>query len=141
MWIQFFRLCMVTEQKVVVTPPILFGRGYVFDRPRRTVRVSRCVLGLPISRMHIPYGSFRLRVRENERSVTHYTHIGGAGTFATGKSVKRVYTIAMRVPGQHQELDIGHFDRGISSQVAKARAERVLGAIRHVTAFKRKDSN
>ncbi len=136
MWVKFFRLCIETEQKVVVTPPILFGRGYVFDRPRRIVKVSRCIMGIPMSRIRIPFGSFRLRVRENERTVYKGGGSAYGGPYAPeSKSVKRVYTVAMRIPGQLQELDVAHFD------FDKLRAERLLSAIRRVTAFRRDDSN
>ena len=39
---------------------------------------------------HIPFGAFRLRVRENARTVTHYVSIpGGYGTYTAGQSVSQ----------------------------------------------------
>jgi hypothetical protein len=77
-------------------------------------------------------------VREDERIV--YT--GGGSAFGgpygrVSKSIERFYTVAMRIPGQLQELDVARFD----SDHSKVRAERLLSAIRRVTAFRRGDSN
>ncbi len=54
-WIPLFRICRVSDDKVVITPPLLFGRGYVFDRTRGTVSISRRLFGIPISKTQAPF--------------------------------------------------------------------------------------
>ncbi len=54
-WVPLFRYCTVSDERVAVSPPILFGRGYVFDRSSRTVSVTRAFLRVPFSRVQIAF--------------------------------------------------------------------------------------
>lgn len=55
-WIRFFRICRISEEKVTVTPPILFGMGYVFDIRRRLVSIRRWFLiVIPVAKREIPF--------------------------------------------------------------------------------------
>ncbi len=54
-WISWFRWCAVSEDKVVVSPPLVFGSGYVFDRKKRIVSASLRIFGLPVSKTQIPF--------------------------------------------------------------------------------------
>lgn len=51
-----YRICRISKDKVVVTPPPFFGRGYIFDRIRRLVSVRTRFLGfIPVSKVEIPF--------------------------------------------------------------------------------------
>lgn len=49
------RLCYIGATKIVVTPPIVFGRGYVFDGKRQVVEICRRILGIPIARSEVAF--------------------------------------------------------------------------------------
>ena len=53
-WIPYFRRCWVSADRVELTHPIIFGRGFLFDRARQVVTIRRCLLGLPLSKQEIP---------------------------------------------------------------------------------------
>ena len=54
-WIPWFRLCWQNQDKIVLTPPLLFGRGYVFDQRREMVSICRRLLTIPLSKTEIPF--------------------------------------------------------------------------------------
>ncbi len=70
-WVPFFRRCRVSENQVEITPPVIFGRGYVFDRARQMVTVRRCLLRRTLSEEEIPFSevSVRLSTRSVEVNV------------------------------------------------------------------------
>ena len=54
------RLCHVGASKVVVMPPIFFGRGYVFDGERQIISICRRLFGVPISRSEVRFADATL---------------------------------------------------------------------------------
>ena len=56
-WIPLFHFCLLSQNKVVVTPPILFGRGYVFDGRRGIVSWCRRFIGILISETEVPFSN------------------------------------------------------------------------------------
>ena len=56
LWISRYRICCLTKDKVVVTPPIFFGCSYVFDGRRRLVSIRRRFLAIiPAGKTKIPF--------------------------------------------------------------------------------------
>ncbi len=55
MWIPWFRFCLVTRRRVVITSPVVFGTSYVFDSARGEVILALRLFGLPVSRKRIPF--------------------------------------------------------------------------------------
>jgi len=54
------RLCYFGEGKVVITPPVFFGRGYVFDGKRQVIEICRRVLGIPIAKSEVRFSDATL---------------------------------------------------------------------------------
>jgi hypothetical protein len=126
-WIPFFRFCHVSEDKVVVTPPIVFGRGYVFDWQRRTVSVSRHFLGIPVSKIDIPLRKVRsLRVTETQRESSML--VSGAGMVSGGSTT--VHKVLMEIAGHSEGFEVASL---VDSSV---RARRILRAIQDVTVIR-----
>ncbi len=50
-----FRRCWISADRVELTHPLIFGRGYLFDRTRQVVKIRRCLLGLTVSADEIPF--------------------------------------------------------------------------------------
>ena len=55
-----FRLCYFGASKVVITPPLVFGRGYVFDGQRQSIEICRRVLGVPIAKSEVRFSDATL---------------------------------------------------------------------------------
>ena len=60
-WIPFFRRCLVGQGKVEVTPPIVFGRGFVFDGTRQVVSIRRRLLWMTLSEEEIPFSELKIQ--------------------------------------------------------------------------------
>ena len=73
-WIPNFRFCRVSDDTVEITPPILFGRSFVFDRIRQKVLISRRFLGIHGSNIEIPFSdiSSQLQNRWHITDVSDY---------------------------------------------------------------------
>jgi len=54
------RLCHFGASKVVITTPIVFGRGYVFDGKRQLIEICRRVLGIPIAKSEVRFSNATL---------------------------------------------------------------------------------
>ena len=63
-WIPFFRRCWIGPDKVEVTHPIIFGRGFLFDRAKQVVTIRRYLLGLPLSTKEIPFSELTMGKRK-----------------------------------------------------------------------------
>ncbi|MFQ6026928.1 MAG: hypothetical protein ACE5Q6_05360 [Dehalococcoidia bacterium] len=100
-WIPWFRLCWANQDKIVVTPPLLFGRGYVFDQRCEIVLICRRLLGFPLSNMEIPFSSVR-DVSLRERDVEEVSVAGGAGTYGgtSGGYTKFLITMTAAPPAK-----------------------------------------
>jgi hypothetical protein len=55
-------LCYFGEGKVVITPPVFFGRGYVFDGKRQVIEICRRVLGIPVAESEVRFSDATLFV-------------------------------------------------------------------------------
>jgi len=64
-WIPFFRFCRVSEDTVEITPPILFGCGFVFDWIRQKVFISRQFLGIRGSKIEIPFSDISCHLHKD----------------------------------------------------------------------------
>ena len=121
-WIRvpFFRRCWVGPDRIEVTHPIIFGRGFLFDGLRRVVTIRRCLLGRTLSEEEIPFSEFTMK--RNVRRV-----VSDAGSTYGGTVT---YRIDMDARGEqfHIEFSSGH----------DKRATRVLTAIRTLVARARK---
>lgn len=53
--VSYLRSCTIAANRVDVTPPFLFGRGFVFDGSRRIVTIRRCLLTVGLSRHELPF--------------------------------------------------------------------------------------
>ena len=71
-WIPYFRFCRVSEDTVEITPPILFGCGFVFDRIRQKVLISRRFLGIRGSNIEIPFSDISCQL-QNRWDITGWT--------------------------------------------------------------------
>ena len=125
-WIPIFRICRVSDDKVVITPPVLFGRGYVFERTQGTVSISRRLLGIPISKTLAPFEQITsLSVTRVWRKGTPgysspYMLTGSVPATPGGWS----YGLTMRVGGEEFKIGRGWQRRG--------RVARIEAAIRRV---------
>ncbi len=108
-WIPFFRRCWIGPDKVEVTHPIIFGRGFLFDGLRRVVTIRRCLLGRTLSEEEIPFSELYMDTR---RVVTD-----SLGTYG-GDVSHRIHIVAR---GESSHIDFWGFEE---------RARRVLAAIR-----------
>ena len=64
-WIPYLRFCRVSEDMVEITPPILFGRGFDFDRIRQKVLISRRLLGIRGSNIEIPFSDISWQLQKH----------------------------------------------------------------------------
>ena len=71
-WIPYLRFCRVSEDTVEITPPILFGRGFVFDRVRQKVLVSRRFLGIRGSNIEVPFSDTSCQLQNQWHSGEMY---------------------------------------------------------------------
>lgn len=117
-WILFFRRCWIGPDKVEVTRPIIFGRGFLFNRTRQVVTVRRCLFGRTLSKEEIPFSGVSIIVTSKYQPPTSISIDGG--TFGGGTT----YGIKM-VIGQRRITILGESN-------TKGRIERVLAAIRTV---------
>ena len=60
-WVPYLRRCWVGPDKVEVTHPIIFGRGFLFDGLRRVVTIRRCLLGRTLSEEEIPFSELTIQ--------------------------------------------------------------------------------
>ncbi len=67
-WIPYFRFCRVSDDTVEITPPILFGCGFVFDRIGQKVSISRRFLGIHGSHIEIPFSDISCHLHNKEHS-------------------------------------------------------------------------
>ena len=127
-WIPIFRICRVSDDKVVITPPVLFGRGYVFDRTRGTVSISRRLLGFPISKTQAPFEqitSLSVKGHYEEGSSGYLT----GSTYVPGTPGGTFFELTMKVGGKEFKIEkptiLANWER-------RGRAERIKAAIRRV---------
>ena len=118
----------MSDDKVVITPPVLFGRGYVFDRTRRTVSISRRLMGIPISKTQAPFfqiTSLRVNRVYVEGTKAHFSDPSLTG-YVPETSGGWSYVLTMRVGGKEFKIWRGWQEKG------RGRVERIEVAIRGV---------
>ena len=118
--ISLFRDCLVANHRVVIPPPILFGRGYVFDGNLKIVSIRVRCLGMTISIVELPF--------QDIRSVTlnskHYEATSIAGNYT---SERTYYQVVMTVTGGREYNILGSDSLGLQEY-----QEEILTAIRQV---------
>ena len=110
-WIPYFRRCWVSEDRTELTHPIIFGRGFLFDRARQVVTIRQCLLGFTLSEEEIPFSHLSLRFRKK----TSYGEYGDPYTSAA--------FIDIEAPGKR------FF---VAFVLSEGRAHRVLAAIQRL---------
>jgi len=129
-WIPMFRYCRVTGDKVIVTAPILFGRGYIFDKNKQLVTIRRRLVGITISKIEVPFS------RINALAVTRVWKEGSPATYSYGMHYAGTpggyfFELVMTVAG-NGEFKIEKPDM-FADWERRGRAERVEEAIRRLT--------
>lgn len=95
-----FRRCWVSEDRVELTHPLIFGRSFLFDRVRRKVTIRRCLLGVTLSRSEIPFSDVTVRLRSHRVKDIHYG-TDGSSTIPGGT----LYIMEMAIgPGEALEV-------------------------------------
>lgn len=69
-WVPFVRRCWVGEDRVELTPPLIFGRSYLFDGTRQVVTIRRCLLGRTLSEEEISFSDVTIRPRKRHNRET-----------------------------------------------------------------------
>ena len=129
MWLPWLRWCRISENKVSVSPPVLFGRSYVFNRSRQIVTITRRVFGIPVSKLDVQFGDIvSVGVRETLESV----NVGMAGQ----PQLLPRYSLAMRVADYNERFEIARYDPFwliVSTTKARRWSDRIESAIREIT--------
>ena len=124
--IDLIRLCRISADKVMVDPPILWGRGFVFDRHKLTTLLYNRFLGFLISKAEVPFSHItHLQVRE---VVEHpfWQQEGMPGYL--------YFAVLMKVANYREELQIAKIQFSKENkEEAQKRAEQIETAIRAVT--------
>ena len=63
--------CWVSDAKVEITPPAIFGWGLLFDRARQTVTVRRRLLGFTLSHHEIPFSDVTIDLDSDDYESPH----------------------------------------------------------------------
>jgi len=105
--IPLFRLCRVREDRVLVSAPILFGGGYVFDRAQQAVTIRRQLVGIRISAVQIPFSDIAIRMESESRGTSQWYSYGGA-SIPRGSRTTETHKIMMSAP-QGKEFMIAQF--------------------------------
>lgn len=116
-WVEYFRRCRVNEHTVEITPPLLFGRGYIFDRDQRTLSMSRHFLRIPLSKIDVPF------LRVTYVWVDKITH---PPAYDDVPILERC-NVMMRVSGYSNDIKIASFPTANDPEV---RADRMVAAVR-----------
>ncbi len=116
-WVPAFRRCRISEDKVEITHPLIFGRGFLFDRARQVVTIRRCLLGFTLSEEEIPFSHLSLRFR-SEASHGEY-----------GESYTSDF-IDIEAPGHRFYVSFSIWFGAFPS--GEKRAHRVLAAIQRL---------
>jgi hypothetical protein len=111
--IPWFRRCRLGEDKVEVTPPKLFGSGFIFDRSRRVVSIRLCLFGRTLHKEEIPFSDISIRLNFHERQAVPSHNVGKHRDFfieligADGTRLKvcdGVVAYRMRPPPETQRI-------------------------------------
>ena len=122
-WIPFFRFCHVSEDKVLVTAPLVFGRGYLFDRSRRVVTIFRRIFGMSLTEMEVPF-----EMISDVEPRKYVRHIGGSG----GGTISKAFELVTTLYGTERVFRI-ESPLFASGWKDRRRAERTQQVIRRVT--------
>ena len=68
--IPIFRRCWLGEDRIEVTPPLLFGSGFIFDRSRRVVTIRLCLFGRTLHKEELPFSDITIKLSSRERQAT-----------------------------------------------------------------------
>jgi hypothetical protein len=124
--IGFIRRCRMSGDKVVVDSPILWGRGFVFDRHRLTASLYSRFLGIPISKREVPFSHItNLQVREVVENP-FWQEAGMPGYL--------FFAVIMKLVDFREELKIAKIQFSKKNkEEAKKRAEWIETVIRSAT--------
>ena len=119
----FFRRCWVSEDQVEVTPPLLLGHGFLFDRVRQVVTIRERLLGFTLSEEAIPFSDIGVRVKGRYVKPSSGVLYPGGGVSPGSRGGIRYFV----------EMTIAH-RRGFEvcepqALDNKARANRIVAAI------------
>ena len=140
-WVPLFRCCKVGDERVAVSPPLLFGRGYVFDRSKQTVSVTRAFLRVPLSRVQIAFRYITgLTLTEiEEEHATQYgemTQIYDVVAISTREPDRR-FTVAKEALGwwfsgaSIERIALAIYDlTGDETAWARSMRDRLIAAVR-----------
>ncbi len=121
-WIRipYFRRCWISADRVELTHPLIFGRGYLFDGTRRVVTIRRCLLGRTLSEEEISFSDVTVFMGQRYIADT-YDEFG----FVPGGDI---YFIAMTMGRDKPRVKV--FEE--ESLGDRDLADRILAAIRRV---------
>ena len=122
-WIPFFRRCWAGPDKVEVTHPIIFGRGFLFNRTRQVVTIRRCLFGLTLSKKEIPFSDVTIRLSSRYQAPTSGGYYGGG--YSAGSRGGTVYFVEMHIARGKRRLKVFQ-EQGFGHT---SRANRILAAI------------
>ncbi len=74
MRIPHFRRLLIADDRVEVTPPLMFGSGFVFDRARRLVTIRFCLFRLALHREEVRFSDVRVRLSHEGRVAQYQPH-------------------------------------------------------------------
>ena len=125
-WIRipYFRRCWVGEDRVELTPPLIFGRSYLFDGTRQVVTIRRCLLGRTLSEEEISFSD--VSVFLGHRYIEEKTHYSESGPSTTPGGL--LYFIAMTMGRDKPWVKV--FEE--NSLGDRSRADRILAAIQRL---------
>ena len=123
--------CRISVDKVMVDPPILWGRGFVFDRHKLTTLLCNRFLGFLISKAEVPFSHItHLQVRE----VVENPFLENPFWKQEGNPGYLFFVVLMKVANYREELQIAKIQFSEKNkEEAQKRAEQIETAIRAVT--------
>ena len=113
MWIPYLRWCHIDEDRVEITAPLLFGRGFVFDGSTQVVIIRRRLLGISLSEEKVPFIDVNLTAHAETIEETR-----GFGSFL-GQRID--YKVAMEWWGTDRTLMV--------CQATEDKTRRIVAAI------------
>ena len=110
----------MSADRVELTHPLIFGRGFLFDRTRQLVKIRRCLLGLTVSEDEIPFSDVTVGLNSKHVKDT-YVAFSEVPIWTTGGTL---YFIEMRIRHRAPLKVLCEFDenwrlRGILAAIEK----------------------
>ena len=110
------RHCRVDEDKVEITHPVIFGRGFLFDGARQVVTIRRCLFGLTLSEQEMPFSDVIMRCRKRRLQARE-----GIPPYVRSRPARTVYFIEIAI-AHRKKIKLCDVENG-------GLAERILAPI------------